>query len=182
MQRSKLAMGVINVLGGIAVLGSYVFEISRHPGQGDALWGNIPEWVRPYYTSWMPVAAVGYLTFTYFWFFKADPERTRIAGRYGLSLVNWIYLLILIPSALWMPLTFGYLAAPSRLGWIAIRLDLFAVALGALAMIAALARVEPAEPRKAHRAARIGAIGFALQCAVLDPLIWPAFFPDLHGG
>ena len=102
----------------------------------------------------MPVAAVGYLTFTYFWCFKADPERTRIAGGYRLSLVNWIYLLILIPSALWMPLTFGYLAAPSRLGWIAVRLDLFAV--------------------------RVGAIAFAVQCAILDPLVWPALFPTLH--
>ncbi len=182
MQRSKLAMGVINVIGGIAVLGSYALEIARHPGQGDLLWGNIPAAVRPYYTSWMPVAAVGYLTFTYFWFFKSDPARVRIAGRHSLALVNWIYLLILVPSALWMPLTFSYLASPSALGWIAVRLDLFAVALGALGMIWALAKVDPPEPRKAHRAARVGAIAFAFQCAVLDPLVWPAFFPKLHGG
>jgi hypothetical protein len=182
MQRSKLAMGVISVLGGIAVLGSYVLEIARHPGQGDALWGNIPEWVRPYYSSWMPVAAVGYLTFTYFWFFRVDPERTRIGGRYSLGLVNWLYLLILIPSALWMPLTFAYLESPTRLGWVTVRLDLFAVALGALGMIWALAKVEPSEPRTSHRVALVGAFGFAVQCAILDPLVWPAFFPNLHGG
>lgn len=181
MNSQRLLLLAINVLGGAAVLGSYAVGIRSHANAGTALWGGVPEALRPVYTASMLSATVGYLAFTAYVLFRVEPEAARV-GPFGYGALLALYLAILVPSALWMPLTFGYLAAPSRLGWIAVRLDLFAVALGALAMIAALARVEPAEPRKAHRAARVGAIAFAVQCAVLDPLIWPAFFPDLHGG
>lgn len=176
MRSAKPWMAAINLVGGPAVLGSYVYELAKHPGQADALWGSIPKPVIPYYSSWMLVATAGYLMFSYFWFFKADADRTRIAGRYDLGLVNLLYVAILLPSALWMPLTFSYLAAPSSFGWWVVRIDLFGVAAGAIGMIWALAKVEPREPARLHRFAILGACGFAVQTVLLDALVWPAFF------
>jgi hypothetical protein len=48
--------------------------------------------------------------------------------------------------------------------------------LGAVAMIAALWRVSPVISARARRIALAGALAFAFQTAVLDALVWPAYF------
>jgi hypothetical protein len=85
--------------------------------------------------------------------------------------------LILIPSALWMPLTFAMLEAPSDGLWWAIRLTLAAVGVGSLGLLAGLVAVRPSSPSLAHKLAVVGSLAFALQTAVLDAAVWPAFFP-----
>jgi hypothetical protein len=58
-RRSLLAL---NVIGGTAVLASYVVGLGAVPG--DALWGGVPESLRPLYTVNMFLAAAGYFLFT----------------------------------------------------------------------------------------------------------------------
>jgi hypothetical protein len=53
----------------------------------------------------MLLAAAGYFAFTYFVLFRLDPTITRVLGRFPFDLFNVLYAVILIPSALWMPLT-----------------------------------------------------------------------------
>ena len=146
-----------------------------------ALWGGVPAAIQPLYTGWMFVAAAGYLTLAYFLFFKVDPERARVGGL-GFGLFNVLFVLILVPSALWMPWTFAYLAEPSALMWSVVRAGLATTGLAALGMIAALVLLEPREPAGLHKAAVAGAIGFFVQTGVLDALLWPVWFPNLHGG
>jgi hypothetical protein len=84
----------------------------------------------------------------------------------------------LVGSALWMPLTFLYLDAPSAGLWWLIRIDLLGVGLAALGIIAALAVAEP-RPASVWRAlALLGSVLFAFQTLVLDALVWPAYFPS----
>jgi hypothetical protein len=76
-----------------------------------------------------------------------------------------------------MPLTFALLEAPSAELWWAIRLTLAAVAAGSLGMLAGLVAVRPSPASLAHRLAVAGSLAFSFQTAVLDAVVWPAFFP-----
>jgi hypothetical protein len=174
--RLRLALAALNVLGGLAVLGSYAHGLAR-PGAGPALWGGVPEGLRPLYTVSMALAALGYFPMTGAVLFGLDAARARVAGRFGYGLFVLLYALILIPSALWLPLTFRMVEAPSPILWAAVRGALALVAAGSLGLLAALAFVRP-RPRPALLAlALAGAAAFCFQTAVLDALVWPAFFP-----
>jgi hypothetical protein len=177
MHPARRSLLWLNALGGIAVLGSYVHGLASNPLMRGAVWGDVPEALRPFYTVNMLLAAAGYFAFSSFVFRRLDPERTRIAGGFGFGAFHVLYALILVPSALWLPLTFEMLAAPSAALWLAIRVTLALVGLGSLGLIAAIASAGPHEAPGARRVALLGAAFFALQTAVLDALIWPAFFP-----
>jgi hypothetical protein len=69
------------------------------------------------------------------------------------------------------------LGSPGPGLWIAIRLVLAVVGLGSLGLLAALLAVRPREPAWAHVLAVAGCAAFAVQTALLDALVWPAFFP-----
>jgi len=167
----------LNVLGGIAVLGSYVHGLASNPLTRGALWGEVPEALRPLYTLNMFLAAGGYFAFSSFVYLRLDPERTRLAGGFGYRAFHVLYALILIPSALWLPLTFQMIEAPSPALWLAIRVTLALVGLGSLGLWAAVASAAPHAAPGARRFALVGAAFFSLQTALLDALIWPAFFP-----
>jgi hypothetical protein len=149
MHPKRRAMLWINLLGGVAVLASYVWGFTSKPDAMSALWGGIPEWARALYTLNMLLAAAGYFLFTPYIFLRLCPDSTRVAGRFGFGLFNICYVVILVPSALWLPLTAQMVVQPSIALWWLIRLDLALVALGSLGLL----------------------------FSVLDALIWPAYYP-----
>jgi hypothetical protein len=167
----------LNVAGGLAVLGSYAHGIASNPLTRGDVWGGLPEGLRPLYTVSMLLAAAGYFAFSFFVFRRLDPHATRVAGGFGFGGFHILYALILIPSALWMPLTFAMLEAPSGLLWLAIRVTLALVGVGSLGMLVAVASARPAHAPVARAVAVAGAIAFSVQTALLDALVWPAYFP-----
>ena len=175
MHRDRRAMAWINIVGGIAVLGSYAHGIWTHPGSAGDVWGGVPEWLKPFYTVSMLTAAAGYFAFTYFLFFRVEPDEARVADRFSLRLFNALYVLILFPSALWMPLSFEYLRAPGPALWWAVRVTLAVVGVASLLLILALARLSPGGT--AHVLAVAGAVAFTFQTLVLDAIVWPLYFP-----
>jgi hypothetical protein len=164
----KVAFVVINVLGGAAVLGSYALWLSNPAHQASALWGAIGGAARGAYVVSMLAAAAGYFAFAP-WVLRLD------AARVDLTLVNLCFVLVLFPSALWMPLAFEYLAAPGPLRWWAMRGVLLVVGLASLALVVLLARISPAPSGRAIAVA--GAVAFTFQTLVLDALVWPRCFP-----
>ena len=177
MHPAKRTLLGINILGGSAVLGSYAYGLAANPLTRGEVWGGVPESLRPLYTLSMLLAAAGYFAFSYFVFFRVDPDTTRIGGRFGFRAFHGIYGLILAPSALWMPLTFAMLESQSVPLWWAIRLVLAAVGIGSLGLVAALLSVRPPGAAFARRLALAGSAAFFFQTAILDALLWPAFFP-----
>ena len=176
MSAKKWLMLFINLLGGGGVIGSYIWGFLTHPNAGQALWGGVPDSIRPFYTAGMFLAAAGYFAFTYFIFFPLNPGETRVFSRFSFGFFNVLYAAILIPSALWMPLTLFALEGPS-LGFVwALRIVLAMVGLASIGLLIALLNVEPRLPRWAHRLAVAGCVGFCLQTAILDAIVWPAFF------
>jgi len=167
----------INVFGGIAVLSSYAHGFLTNPTGSRSLWGGIPDSMKPYYMTSMVMAAAGYFLYTYFLLFRANPEVIRVARRFGFNIFNMIYVLILFPSALWMPLTFKMIAAPSPLLWIAIRLILGCIGLFSLTLVIALLCLRPRKPAMAYWLAVVGSTGFTVQTAILDAIIWVIHFP-----
>ena len=105
-----------------------------------------------------------------------DPAEVRIASRLTFPLFYVLYLLILVPSVLWMPLTHAMIAGPSPALWFAIRLVLWTVGAGALALLTALLCMEPQTPGWAYFTAVIGSILVAFQTFVLDAIVWVKFF------
>jgi hypothetical protein len=178
---AKRSLLWLNVIGGVAVLASYVHGVASNPLTRGDLWGGLPEALRPFYTVNMFLAAAGYFAFSSFVFRRLDPARTRVAGGFGYGVFHVLYALILVPSALWLPLTFQMLEAPSAWLWAVIRIDLALVGIGSLGLLAAIASATPHAAPGARRLALIGAFFFCLQTALLDALVWPAWFPH-HGG
>ena len=176
MLSQRRAMASINLFGGIAVLGSYAYCLMAYPAQVGDFWGDVPDGLRSLYTVNMFLAAAGYLAFTFFLMYRLKPT-TSGGGRFGLGTFNALYALILLPSALWMPLTFAMLASPSDGLWWIIRLTLAAVGIGSLGLLAGLVAVRPCSPSLAHRLAVAGSLAFCFQTAFLDAVVWPAFFP-----
>ena len=174
---TRLALIAMNVLGGLCVLGSYAHGFITHPAQRTAIWGGVPESLRPVYTVAMLLATLGYFPLTYTLVLRPEGETLRVGEGFGGGLLLALYGLVLVPSALWLPLTYAMLESPSAWLWAAIRVDLLAVGFGALGLWWSVGALRPPPPRGLRIAARLGASCFVFQTAVLDALIWPAFFP-----
>lgn len=176
-----IAFVSINVLGGLAVLGSYAWGFAAHRETAGALWGGVPDALRPLYTANMFLAAAGYFLFTWFVLLRLEPEATRVGAPlgYGMGygLFPLLYLLILVPSALWLPLMLRLLEAPSGLLWWIVRLDLALVGAGSVGLLLAILALDTPGPLPGRALAVAGLVPFILQTAVLDALVWPAFFP-----
>ena len=166
---------ILNAVGGIAVLGSYLWGALLAPDTMGSLWGGVPETLRPIYTVNMLLSAAGYFLFAPYIAFRVDADRTDYLSRFGYSIFGVLFALILIPSALWLPLTSLMLSDPSPGLWIAIRIDLMLVGIGSLGLFLTLLTLKHPRPR-GRIGALVGLIPFSLQTAVLDALVWPAFF------
>jgi hypothetical protein len=177
MRTTKIALLVVNILGGIAVLGSYFLGFATHPRSSSALWGNVPPFLLIPYTVSMLAAAAGYLAFTSFLLFGVRQETEADRRRFAYRSLPWIYLAVLAPSAAWMPLTFIMLDHPSLLLWAAIRVVLGIVGLASIALFLWILGTRPKGRRWFRALALAGAVLFILQTAVLDAIVWPAFFP-----
>jgi len=176
LANQQIILVIINVLGGAAVIGSYIHGFVTHPGSGNALWGGITGWLRSVYGISMILAALGYFAFVYFILFRINPSEAQIADRFDFSLFYFIFLGILIPSAIWMPLTHAMVSNPSNSLWIWIRIVLILVGISSLALVWALMTLQPKGSGSLYWLAVAGSAYFAFHTAVLDMLLWPALF------
>jgi hypothetical protein len=177
MHPQKRTLIWIVLLGGAAVLASYAFILGFDPATQAALWGDVPPALLPTYTASMILAATGYFVFTGFLLFAVDPARVRIAGRFGYRLFHGLYLMILVPSALWLPLTSAMVQQPGSLLWLGVRLVLALVGLGSVGLLLALLTLRPRRPATAYWLAVVGSVAFFFQTTVLDLFVWTASFP-----
>jgi hypothetical protein len=175
MQERAVRLAALNVAGGVAVLASYAWGVVLEPALRTGLWGGVPESLRGLYTVNMLLAAAGYFPFTFLLVFRAPPDALRDA-RVPPAAVFWLYALVLIPSALWLPLTARMIEAPSPALWLAIRAVLAAVGIGAAGLLVVLVRMARARGGALRWAAVAGAVPFFTQTAILDAIVWPAFW------
>jgi len=177
MNTQQIALGLINIVGGILVLGSYAHGLITHPANRDAIWGGVPEAIKPLYTANMLFAAAGYLAFTYFVMFSLNRDSAQLANLSGFKVFYIIYAFILFTSALWMPLTYAALGNPgSGLYLWAVRVTLVIVGLASLALLGVLLSLHSSESSPTYWLAVAGSIIFCIHTLILDGVVWPAFF------
>lgn len=172
---NKLAWLWVNLLGGAAVIGSYILGFLTRPDASTALWGGVPESIRPLYTAGMILAAAGYLI-VFAYFLRADGREPRLGQWSGYSLLTGLYLLILVPSILWMPMSIWALVRSSEaLAWL-VRLDLVLVGAGAIGVLLALLKERSGRSSPFHTMAVLGSAALCLQTVVMDAVIWSSLF------
>ena len=172
MGTQQIILLIINIVGGVAVILSYVYGLRGQAGGANVLWGGVPEGIRPLYFVSMIISAIGYFAFIYFLLFRINPSQISIEY----SLFYAIFLVILIASAFWMPLTNLYVNNPGTGLWIGVRSVLALVGLGSIALVWALL-ISQADPRGiAYWLAVSGAGYFAFHTAILDAVVWAALF------
>jgi len=176
MTAQQIILLAINVIGGIAVIGSYVNGLNAPTGGANALWGGISPGIRPVYGVSMILSALGYFAFLCYIFFRLAPAGVSIAGIFGFSLFYVIFIFMLIPSAFWMPLTNMYIANPTHGLWMGIRAVLIVVGLASIALVWALLSLQTKVPGIAYWLAIAGSSYFAFHTFVLDAILWPALF------
>jgi len=176
MGTQQIVLLVINIVGGAAVIGSYIFGLNTQSGGANVLWGGVPANIRPVYTVSMVLSALGYFAFLYYIFFRLTPSEVSIAGVSGFTLFYVIFLLILIPSAFWMPLTNLYVNNPSMGIWIWVRTVLTIVGLASIALLWALLTLQGKVPGTSHWLAIVGSGYFAFHTSILDAIVWAALF------
>lgn len=172
MSTQKIILLIINAIGGVAVIGSYIAGLSGKTNQANALWGGTPASVRPIYTFSMLLAALGYFAFIYFIMIKIDVSQIKP----GFWIFYIIFLGILALSALWMPLTNVFVSNPSPAIWMAIRIVLAAVGLFSCALAFVLISLHSKEAGLPYWLAIAGSVYFAFHTLVLDGILWPIFF------
>ena len=175
MAIQQIVLLIINFIGGIAVIGSYIYGLNAQPGGANILWGGVQSNIRPVYTVSMVLSALGYFAFMYFILFRLDPGEVSIAGTFGFSIFFSIFILILLPSALWMPLTNFYVGAPSTGAWVIVRIILALVGIGSIALVWALLSL-PTREGVAYWLAVAGSGYFAIHTVILDAIIWAHLF------
>jgi hypothetical protein len=176
METPQIILLIINVIGGAAVIGSYIFGINAQADGANLLWGGVSTSIRPVYFTSMILSALGYFAFLYYILFRLDPAQVSIAGVSGFALFYVIFLFILIPSAFWMPLTNLYVSNPSTGIWIWIRTVLALVGLASIALLWALVTMQGKVPGTAYWLAVAGSGYFAFHTAILDAIFWANLF------
>lgn len=177
MDEQKIWFLVINLLGGFAVVASYVAGMVSHPNTEQLIFGRITPSLKSVYRVSMPLAAAGYLLFLYFILFHLDAGTVQIWGSEGFLVLDIIFAVILVFSAFWMPLTYKLIETQWHGWWFYIRMVLFFVALGSLALLCAFLMISQKEPAWSYWLAVAGAVVFFIQTGIIDAFVWTAMFP-----
>ena len=166
----------INIIGGVAVLSSYVGGILLYPEQREGLWGGIENRHRSYFVLSMLIAALGYLTFLYVAIFRSTDvlfQSNLPLGPYTLSI---LCITFLSSATFWMPATILYLHLKQDWIWFVIVIALWITAISLIGMTGAvLSTTRDVFPYKILMSA--GLVCTAIHCAIFDAAIWVAKFP-----
>ena len=175
--RLRIIFFIVNLVGGIAVLGSYAHGLLTEVALRPKLWGGVPETWRPLYTVNMFLAAGGYFFFTAHFLMRALPSGALFFNRLGFEWIIFLYATFLISSALWMPLTFSMMKVPSDGTRFAIRSVLTVTGIASVTLLVSLFASNAERGDWLFWAAVAGLTPFIIQTAILDAVIWPRYFP-----
>lgn len=176
MATKQIIFIIINLFGGLLVLLSYAYTFKAGSQGQNALWGGVPATSRGIYTISMILSALSFFIFTSFILFKVSPKEATIGTISAYCFFILLYILILIPSAAWTPLTLLFVSNQNHAIWILIRIVLFLVALGSLGILFSFLFLQPKPSGIFYWSAITGIIIFFLHTFILDALIWPAVF------
>lgn len=175
----KIALGLINLIFGSMVLLSYRYGLNKIESLGKDpskfLWGGVPDILQPIIVVFMFIGAVGYFLFTYNFLFNVSVDKVFL-GRFNYSSLHMLYLLVFLPSMVWLGLTIDYIDSQRNLfDWAVIVIVLFTVA-GASILLLLFTIDLKMESGSMYLVYVVGAALFAFHTLFLDALLWTSFF------
>ncbi len=167
----KIFLIVTTILGSLVLL-SYVLGLRAGEG-ADALWGGTPEKIRGVYTASMIVSATAYLIATVFIFMNMNNKELTLPFSLNMNIFIILYAILLVCSAVWIPLINQMVANPSTLIWVLIRASLILVGLSSLAILFLLIKISPRPTGALYWSSVVGMTLFFIHTGILDAFLWP---------
>ena len=167
---------IINIILGSFLLFTYYRGVTNNPDIAPKLWGGVPPYLTSYIVGFMFIGAIGYFFFTYYLTFKINHETVLFFNRYNFSYIIILYLLILIPSCVWIDLSLLYIKSGNPLIWKLIVIVLYTVGLSSIMLLIALLNINPNNGSILYKLAIYGCACFSFHTMFLDGLLWTIFF------
>lgn len=163
---------VINILGGISVLASYVIGLTLYPEHRDALWGGITGGLRTLFVISMLLAAPGYLTFSYFVIFKSGTLIYTQISAIKPYMVHLTFAIFIISASIWMPSTITYLNTSNVVWWWITVATLWITGLSLVILVLTVSQTQFDGTNLIKTSAFAGLTYMTFHCLVLDAIIW----------
>lgn len=177
MNTQQIIFLTINLVGGPLVLLSYVIGLKAGKS-ADILWGGTPKRIRGVYTLSMLISATSLLVTTVFIFLILNNGDIELPYYLNTNIFNILYSVLLLFSAIWIPLVNVMVNRPSKLIWLSIRFGLILVGLSALGIFILLLGIIPQPTGLLYWASVIGMGVFLIHTGILDAFLWPYFWKE----
>ena len=172
----KIFLIFINIIFGSIVLLSYYKGVNREPELSLKLWGGVPKVLQPYIVASMFISVLGYFFFTANFLLNINPEEAKFLGKFNYWSLCIVYLFILIPSALWIELSFSYIKNGDINTWYYIVSVLYCVGIFSVVLLLFTVDTYVDNHSKLYLPSVLGASIFTFHTLFLDGLIWTFFF------
>jgi len=171
---------LINIIGGIAVLGGYVIALINHPETRNELWGGVPENLRLWITIFMFISAFGYCFAMYYLIFDEGLFLNFFWGKFDYKLIKILLTIFLLTAALWIHTAFIYIESGSKLYWNFVQLELWLTGVSAFLIMIGIATAIGVKNSNLHLYSILGLSAISFHCLVLDAFLWLNKFPLKH--
>jgi hypothetical protein len=171
---------LVNIIGGILVLGGYIFALMSHPTTRNELWGGVPENLRLWITAFMFVSAFGYCYAMYYLIFDEGLELSFFWGKFDYRIIMILLIVFLLSAASWIHTAFTYIDTGSKNSWNFVQLELWLTGISVFLIMLGLATATGVKSTIFHFYSVIGLIAISFHCLVLDAFLWINKFPIKH--
>tara|TARA_Y100000590_G_C15609684_1_gene973354 strand:+ start:694 stop:1221 length:528 start_codon:yes stop_codon:yes gene_type:complete len=169
IKKRNILFLLVNLILGFAVILSYIWGLVYYPEYGSALWGKVETNNIPYIIFSMMLAAVGYFVFSfYFLKYKKFQTFNTLEYLYILSL----YIVILFFSALWMPLSIGFINTNNNFFLILDLVSLYLVGISSLLLTIFLIQDKSLRRKLIWKLAVLGGFQFTFHTLIIDAIYW----------
>ena len=179
MSKSKKIFVAINLVGGLAVLSSYLFCFILYPTYSRSLWGSASDKVITFFVISMVLAAAGYVWFTFYLLKGNKLEDSNFGTLFGVKIINLLYLMVLTCSTIWMPASISFSMSENIFVELIIRLILWTVGLSSLGILIYIYNINIDDGKSSflsHMFALLGTMVFTIHTLILDAVIWPFLY------
>ena len=166
---------MVQIFGGLAVLGSYAWGLMTHPDTRMDLWGGVTEKERLWYVPIMPTAAIGHLLTIWYLYFKVNPEGIDLPGGFGYHTFTILFAIYLLFAAVWMPMTFSALEGNHSIVPL-MKISLVIVGVACALILACLIIIGPQTSGNLHWWVIFGMSGLVIQTLFIDAIFWSMRF------
>ena len=167
---------VVNIIGGVAVLSSYIATLVLYTDQRSDFWGGLNTNQQKFFVWSMFFAALGYLIFFYWVIFRLESGLIIGTSSLHAHLPTILCGIFLFFSTLWMPTTSLFLQTGNNLWWYLAVAILWVVSISLLLLLL-IALVNHGNNRSwVSILGMVGLMYLVVHCTLFDAIIWVSKF------